>query len=91
VTVFTDELGVTQIWLTENKVGSIGRIQLYNTFSVANRERVGPAAPPGNTWGIVHAADGHIWVADSTRNLLYELQPPYIRRLYASIIELSLP
>lgn len=91
ITAFTDELGVSQLWFAENKTGSIGRIQFYGTNEVANREKVGPAAPPGNTWGIIHTADGHIWVSDTTRNVIYELAPPYINRLYVARIGTPLP
>ena len=84
---YEDENGVLQVWLTENRIGSIGRLQIVNGFQVANREKVGPHTPAGSTWGIIRSSDGHIWVADSGRNLLYELEEPYIHRVYMATVE----
>jgi streptogramin lyase len=85
ILVFDDAKGIQQVWVTENRAGTIGRLQL-NNFDLLGREKVGPANPPGNTWGIIRASDGHIWVADAGRNLLYELIDPYIRRLYIASV-----
>jgi streptogramin lyase len=88
--IYKDEFGVSQLWLTENKVGSIGRLQLIKTFQLTNIDRLGPNSPPGNTWGIIRAPDGHIWVADTGRNLLYELTEPFVHRLYFASVQNSL-
>jgi hypothetical protein len=74
------------VWATENKAGTIARMQVVNSFEVVNLERLGPNQPPGNTWGIIRASDGNIWVADAGRNLLYEIVNPYINRVYVPSI-----
>jgi streptogramin lyase len=85
VLVFNDTAGIQQVWVTENRTGTIGRLQLSG-FDLLARDKVGPADPAGNTWGIIRTSDGHIWVADASRNLLYELMEPYIQRLYIAAI-----
>jgi streptogramin lyase len=84
---YIDENDIVQLWATESNIGSIGRLQIRNGVEVSNREKVGPNSPAGSTWGIIRTSDGHIWVADSGRNLLYELTAPYIRRTYMATIE----
>ncbi len=84
---FKDEDGVLQLWVTESKIGSIGRLQIANGFDLANREKIGPSTPAGSTWGIIRTADEHIWVADLGRNVLYELTAPYIHRSYMARLE----
>lgn len=83
---FKDEAGALQLWLTESNIGSIGRLQIANGFEITNREKVGPNTPAGSTWGIIRTADQHIWVADTGRNLLYELTNPYIHRVYMAVV-----
>lgn len=84
---FEDDAGILQVWLTESRIGSIGRLQIANGFEVTNREKIGPNTPAGSTWGIIRTSDGHIWVADSGRNLLYELVGPFIHRVYMATVE----
>jgi streptogramin lyase len=79
--------GLREVWFTENKTGSIGRLQLYNGYIQINSEKIGPHDPPGNTWGIIQSANGNIWVADRGRNLLYELVSPYIHRVYIASVK----
>jgi streptogramin lyase len=83
---YKDENGILQVWLAESKTGTIGRLEIANGFEVTNRERLGPNTPAGSTWGIIRSADEHIWVADSGRNLIYELTKPYIHRIYAAVV-----
>jgi len=91
ILIYRDEAGVSQLWLTESKVGSIGRLQLVKTFDLTNEEKLGPNTPASSTWGIIRAPDGHIWVADTGRNLLYELAEPFIHRLYFASVQSNLP
>lgn len=78
-----------EVWVTESAVGSVGRIQLLNGFEVVKREAVQLATPAGEPWGIILTPDQHIWVADSGRNMLFELSPPYIYNLYLSFMALT--
>lgn len=88
VLAFKNSQNVLDVWVTENKTGTIARMQIVNTFEVVTRERLGPNAPSGNTWGIIRSSDGNIWVADTGRNLLYEIKPPYVHRTYiASVVK----
>jgi streptogramin lyase len=82
--------GVLQVWITESKLGTIGRLQVVNNFHVANREKLGPGGPEAQTWGMIRSSDGHIWVADLGRNLIYELTEPFIHRLYVAIVQKEL-
>jgi hypothetical protein len=82
--IFNDSDGVQQIWTTENLTGGAGRIQIINNFQVANQERLSLGSPPGNPWGIIRTEDEHIWIADTSRNVLYEVEPPYIFRNYVA-------
>jgi streptogramin lyase len=91
VLTFDDEYGHLQLWITEFNAGSMARFQFSEPFVVSNQETVGPNTPPGNTWGIIRASDGDIWVADTGRNLLYELKAPFVRRIYAASILNSPP
>ncbi len=84
--VFDDEAGVRNVWVAENRTGTIARLQIANGFTLTNRERLVPADPAGNTWGIIRTSDEHIWVADAGRNVLYELTAPYIQRVYAASV-----
>jgi streptogramin lyase len=84
--IFDDADGVQQIWITENTTGGAARIQIVNNFQVANREQLNLGSPPGNPWGIIRAADDHLWIADTSRNVLYEVPPPYISRNYIAWI-----
>ena len=86
VLTFKDEAGVLQLWFTESNLGSIARLQVANGFDITNREKLGPDTPAGSTWGIIRTADDHIWVADTGRNLLYELTDPYIHRVYMAVV-----
>jgi streptogramin lyase len=86
VLVFDNAQGIRQVWVTESELGSAGRIEIVNSFQVANRERLALATPPGAPWGIILAPDEHIWIADTSRNVLYEVTEPYIYRLYAASI-----
>jgi hypothetical protein len=74
------------VWVTENRTGTLGRLELVNGFEVINSEKLGPNTPAGNPWGIIRAPDEHIWVADSGRNLLYEITAPYIHRAYLGTV-----
>jgi streptogramin lyase len=87
ILAFVDEAGLLQVWVTESGTGTIGRLSVINNFEVINSEKLGPNSPPGNTWGIIRASNGHIWVADTGRNLLYEITEPYIFRTYIASIE----
>jgi hypothetical protein len=31
-------------------------------------------------------ADNNIWIADTTRNVIYELRPPYVYRKYFALV-----
>lgn len=86
IMTYTDELGVLQLWLTESKSGGLGRLQIVRNFDVVNREKLAPNSPPGSTTGIIRSSDGHIWVADTGRNLLYELTEPFIHRVYLTTV-----
>jgi streptogramin lyase len=81
VLTFDNAMGIRQVWVTENRAGSIARLQISG-FDLVDREKVGPTTPPGNPWGIILAPDRHIWIADTSRNVLYELAEPYIHKLY---------
>jgi streptogramin lyase len=91
ILIFEDENGFMQLWLTEYNAGTMVRMQFSDTFVISNQEKLGPNAPSGNTWGIIRASDGDIWVADTGRNLLYELKAPYIQRVYAASIKNAQP
>ncbi len=84
--VFDEPAGVRQVWVSESKRGRAGRIQIYNSFEVSNRETLGLASPAGTPWGIIRSQDKHIWIADTSRNVLYEVAEPYIQRVYAASI-----
>ena len=86
IIAFTDAQDVLQIWVAQHAAGSIGRVQIVNNFDVASQETVGSTTPPGNPWGVIRASNEHIWVADTTRNVLYEIKPPYIQYLYLARI-----
>ena len=87
IVVFDDDQNVLQVWVTENGTGTLGRMQIVNNFEVVARERLGPATPTGTPWGIIHSSNGSLWVADTSRNLIYEVKAPYIRRTYLSVVE----
>ena len=84
--IFDDPSGVRQVWISESKTGSAGRIEIFNSFEVVNRDKLGLASPAGTPWGIIRAQDEHIWIADTSRNVLYEVAPPYIQQLYMASI-----
>lgn len=86
ILAFDNMAGSLEVWVTENKTGTIGRLQLMNGFEVVNTEKAGPNTPAGNTWGIIRSSDKHIWVADTGRNLLYELDEPYFHRTYITSV-----
>lgn len=81
------ENNVLQIWITESRTGTISRLQINRNNDIANSETLGPGSPESSTWGIIRASDGNIWIADIGRNVLYELEPPYINRIYLSYIQ----
>jgi streptogramin lyase len=86
IMTYADELGILQLWLTESKSGGLGRLQIRGNFHIVNSEKLGPNRPAGSTTGIIRTSDGHIWVADTGLNILYELTEPFIHRVYLTTV-----
>jgi streptogramin lyase len=87
IVTFKDDEGILQMWITESRTGTIGHLEVINQFTVIDRDTLGPNSPAGSTWGIIRSSDGHLWVADTRLNLLYELREPYINRIYMVLVD----
>jgi virginiamycin B lyase len=78
-----------EVWFAESQSATAGRIQTFSGFSVRKRESIPLARTAPTTsrpWGITVDSNRHIWVADLGRNLVYELTPPYIYRIYLATV-----
>jgi streptogramin lyase len=75
----------TETWVTHTTAGNAGRFQ-FNTNGLLINSETTPRAAAARFFGITQAPDSHIWIADSGRNILVELAPPYIYKLYAALI-----
>jgi streptogramin lyase len=75
----------TETWVSHATAGNAGRLQFNANGQLLGRETT-PLAATARSFGITQAPDSHIWIADSGRNLLIELAPPYIYKLYWAFI-----
>lgn len=75
----------TETWVTHTTAGNAGRFQ-FNTNGLLINSETTPRAAAARFFGITQAPNSHIWIADSGRNILVELAPPYIYKLYAALI-----
>jgi virginiamycin B lyase len=78
-----------EVWFAESQSATAGRLQTFSGFSVRKRESIPVAmAEPTSSrpWGITVDSNRHIWVTDLGRNVVYELTPPYISRLYLTTV-----
>ncbi|HXF61078.1 MAG TPA: hypothetical protein VNK95_05645, partial [Caldilineaceae bacterium] len=78
--------GIREVWFAQSNPASAGRFQVANSFSLARRESAPLAADGSRPWGIAVDSNRHLWVADTERNVIYQLAPPYIYRLYFATV-----
>jgi streptogramin lyase len=77
--LITVETGnVREVWFAQSRTGTLGRLRIVNGFTLINRAERRLSEPAGAPWGVTRASDGHLWVADTSANLLIEVLPPFI-------------
>lgn len=77
---------VREVWFTQSQARSVGRLQIVNGFDVQSQDEILLAAAPSQPTQMTLDADNNIWIADTTRNVIYELRPPYVYRKYFALV-----
>lgn len=71
-----DTLKGREVWFAQSNVGSVGRLRTTG-FRITHQESISPPVDqPGRLWGVAVDGDDHIWIADTTRQVIYETIVP---------------
>ena len=83
---FSTDGSILNLWFSEYNAGRVGRLTVRSDGQFLGLAEY-PLSPDSNPWGIAIDANDHIWVAESGRNTITQLRPPYVYYAYIPFAE----